>query len=63
MSKVLIESEIWDKICQHYAELELGSPAEMLTNDDRDVIDYIRDKLRRQIRHDGYRPKGDCIIL
>lgn len=56
MARVLIESEIWDMICHHYAQLE-QSP-ESLTDEDRIVINYIRDKILRQIRHDGYRPQG-----
>lgn len=55
MARVLIESEIWDSICRHYAQLE-QSP-ESLTDEDRIVISYIRDKILRQIRHDGYRPR------
>ena len=57
MSKVLIESEIWDSIVAHYARLEQERGDE-LTAEDRAVVEYMRDKLRRQIRHDGYRPQG-----
>ena len=57
MARVLIEAEVWDLICQHYAQLEQERGDE-LTTEDRAVIAYIRDKLRRQIRHDGYRPQG-----
>ena len=56
MSRILIESKIWDMICHHYAQLE--QDPEKLTAEDRAVIDYIRDKLRRQIRHDAWRPAG-----
>ena len=57
MSKVLIESEIWDSVVAHYARLEQEHGDE-LTAEDQAVVDYMRDKLRRQIRHDGYRPQG-----
>ena len=57
MSKVLIESEIWDSVVAHYARLEQERGDE-LTAADRAVVEYMRDKLRRQIRHDGYRPQG-----
>ena len=56
MSKVLIESKIWDIIVQRYALLE--ERGEGLTAEDRAVIAYMKDKVRRQIRHDGYRPQG-----
>lgn len=56
MSRVLIESEIWELICQHYAQLE--QEPDGLSVEDRAVIDYIRDKLRRQIRHESWRPAG-----
>ena len=56
MSRVLIESEIWDIIVKRYALLE--ERGEGLTAEDRTVIAYMKDKVRRQIRHDGYRPQG-----
>lgn len=57
MSKVLIESEIWDSIVEHYAQLERERGDE-LTAADRAVVEYMRDKLRRQIRRETYRPQG-----
>ncbi|MBR1567236.1 MAG: hypothetical protein IJ649_10805 [Oscillospiraceae bacterium] len=56
MARVLIESEIWDSICRHYAQLEQESSN--LSDEDKAVISYIKDKVLRQIRHDGYRPQG-----
>ena len=56
MSRVLIESEIWDIIVKRYALLE--ERGEGLTAEDRTVIAYMKDKVRWQIRHDGYRPQG-----
>ncbi len=57
MSRILIESEIWDLICQHYAQLEQERGDE-LTAEDRAVVEYMKDKVRRQIRHDAWRPAG-----
>ena len=57
MARVLIESEIWDSIVEHYAQLEQERGDE-LTAADRAVVEYMRDQLRRQIRHDAWRPAG-----
>lgn len=57
MARVLIESDIWDSIVEHYARLEQERGDE-LTAEDRAVIEYMRDKLRRQIRHAAYIPPG-----
>lgn len=48
MSRVQIDSEVWDAICTHYAGLEHP------TEQDRAVIAYIADKIGRQVAHDSY---------
>ena len=50
MAKVLIESWAWDAICEHYSQIE--EPSE----DDKRVMQYIMDKLKRQIAHETYQP-------
>lgn len=48
MSRVQIDSEVWDAICAHYAALEHP------TEQDKTVIAYIADKIGRQVAHDSY---------
>ena len=48
MARVQIESWAWDLICDHYARLSDPTP------DDQKVIQYMADKISRQIAREAY---------
>lgn len=51
MAQVKIDAYIWDMICEHYAALQAAGH---LSPDDEEVCQYIMDKIKRQVAHDGY---------
>ncbi len=48
MAKVMIESWVWDAICEHYASIKSPSA------DDERVMRYIVSKTNRQIAREAY---------
>ena len=48
MARVQIEAWAWDLICDHYARLSDPTP------DDQKVIQYMADKISRQIAREAY---------
>lgn len=48
--QTLITNEAWYRICEHFSQI----PVDELTNDDVVIINYIADKLQRQVDHDKY---------
>lgn len=49
MASVKVDENIWDLIVTHYASI--SSP----TVDDRKVMDFIADKLSRQMRREDFK--------
>ena len=49
MASVKVDENIWDLIVAHYASI--SSP----TADDRKVMDFIADKLNRQMRREDFK--------
>lgn len=49
MASVKVDENIWDLIVAHYASI--SSP----TSDDRKVMDFIADKLNRQMRREDFK--------
>lgn len=49
MASVKVDENIWDLIVAHYASI--SSP----TLDDRKVMDFIADKLNRQMRREDFK--------
>lgn len=48
MARVMIDDWAWDLICDHYARLSDPTP------DDRRVMQYMADKISRQIAREAY---------
>lgn len=48
MARVQIEDWAWDLICDHYSQLSDPTP------DDQKVMQYMADKISRQIAREAY---------
>ena len=48
MANIKIDGHIWDLIVEHYAGIDHPGPTDQI------VIDYMINKIHRQIDHDSY---------